>query len=263
MRRKTRLLFFMATFASAALFTSLDAVAKLSLITDYAKGGGVQVGYATDACSGTILGALSYNSATRLVSACLTAGSWTQIATAGGIAAAGSNTQVQFNSGGVMGANNNLVWDNTNKWLGIGTTTPGSTLDINNTSSPTTIYIHNGSTRLFNMDFYGNVDFGNYQARVGYDNNVGHYAYSDYGTTLITSGLSGGADNNIILKPSGAGYTYLNSVARLAKYSSAPFACTSGIDGALALTHVYTLCLCNGGSSAWVQSKDGTTACSW
>jgi hypothetical protein len=49
-----------------------------------------------------------------------------------GIAAApaGSNTQVQFNNSGTMGASANLVWDNTNGSLGIGTTSPNYNLHV-------------------------------------------------------------------------------------------------------------------------------------
>jgi hypothetical protein len=46
------------------------------------------------------------------------------------VSPAGANTQVQFNNSGAMGASANLVWDNTNGRLGIGTTTPGYSLDI-------------------------------------------------------------------------------------------------------------------------------------
>ena len=55
--------------------------------------------------------------------------SW-QTATAGATPA-GSTGHIQFNDAGALGADSNLFWDNTNKRLGIGTTTPGSLLDIN------------------------------------------------------------------------------------------------------------------------------------
>ncbi len=55
----------------------------------------------------------------------------------------------------------------------------------------------------------------------------------------------------------------INGYLRLAKNSAQPAACSATNDGALALSHVYTLCICKGGSTSWVQSKDGTTACSW
>lgn len=45
-------------------------------------------------------------------------------------AAAGSTGDVQFNSSGSFAANSNLFWDNTNSRLGIGTTTPTQTVEI-------------------------------------------------------------------------------------------------------------------------------------
>ncbi|MFO0703734.1 MAG: hypothetical protein U0525_03355 [Patescibacteria group bacterium] len=43
---------------------------------------------------------------------------------------AGSTKGVQFNNGGVLGANSNFAWDNTNSRLGVLQATPLSTLDI-------------------------------------------------------------------------------------------------------------------------------------
>ncbi|MBL4664786.1 MAG: hypothetical protein JKY23_02345, partial [Nitrospinaceae bacterium] len=50
---------------------------------------------------------------------------------------AGSTGQIQFNNGGVMGADANLFWDDTNKSLGIGTTTPDpeAALDVTSITS--------------------------------------------------------------------------------------------------------------------------------
>ena len=44
--------------------------------------------------------------------------------------AAGSPGDVQFNSGGSLAGTNNFFWDSTNNRLGIGTTSPGVTLDV-------------------------------------------------------------------------------------------------------------------------------------
>lgn len=55
----------------------------------------------------------------------------------------------------------------------------------------------------------------------------------------------------------------VNGFMRLAKNGSAPATCDATIDGAIALTSQYTLCACKGGSSAWVTTTDGTTACAW
>lgn len=45
----------------------------------------------------------------------------------------GSNKQVQFNNSGSFAGDSNLNWDNTNKRLGIGTSTPAYDIDIQNT----------------------------------------------------------------------------------------------------------------------------------
>lgn len=45
------------------------------------------------------------------------------------IAAAGSNTQIQFNNAGVLGADSNLYWDNTNKMLYASLANANTTLD--------------------------------------------------------------------------------------------------------------------------------------
>lgn len=48
---------------------------------------------------------------------------------AGGAAAAGNNTEIQFNTGGVLDADSALVWDKANNRLGLNTT-PGAVLDV-------------------------------------------------------------------------------------------------------------------------------------
>jgi hypothetical protein len=47
------------------------------------------------------------------------------------VAAAGSTGYVQFNNANALAADSNLFWDNTNKRLGIGMTSPQSALDVN------------------------------------------------------------------------------------------------------------------------------------
>ena len=48
----------------------------------------------------------------------------------GGGSAAGSNGLIQFNLNGSFGADSSLFWDNTNKRLGVGITTPQTKLDV-------------------------------------------------------------------------------------------------------------------------------------
>ena len=54
----------------------------------------------------------------------------TGVITVSGVNVGGSTTQVQYNSGGSLAGSANLVWDNTNVRLGIGTTSPGTYLEV-------------------------------------------------------------------------------------------------------------------------------------
>jgi hypothetical protein len=49
---------------------------------------------------------------------------------------------------------------------------------------------------------------------------------------------------------------------RLAKNSSQPAACSATNDGAIALNHGYTLCVCKSGTG-WVTASNGSTSCTW
>lgn len=55
----------------------------------------------------------------------------------------------------------------------------------------------------------------------------------------------------------------INGDIKLRKNSSLPVACAAGNDGLIALTSQDTLCVCKGGSTAWVKTSDGVSACAW
>jgi hypothetical protein len=74
----------------------------------------------------TTKGAIRYNSSSNALEFC-NGTSWQSPSGT----PAGSNGYVQFNNSGAFGADSNLFWDNTNKRLGIGTTSPSYPLDIN------------------------------------------------------------------------------------------------------------------------------------
>lgn len=54
----------------------------------------------------------------------------------GGGTPAGSDGELQFNDSGAFGASSNLFWDNTNSWLGIGTSSVNKTLVVDTDNSP-------------------------------------------------------------------------------------------------------------------------------
>ncbi|NBX66517.1 MAG: hypothetical protein EBQ96_05930 [Proteobacteria bacterium] len=77
-------------------------------------------------------GMLVYNRSNNSLVVC-DGSAWRTLASAGGIAAAGTAGQVQFNSAGVLAADASFVWDNTNKRLGINSATPTTALQIEGT----------------------------------------------------------------------------------------------------------------------------------
>lgn len=54
----------------------------------------------------------------------------------------------------------------------------------------------------------------------------------------------------------------VNGTLHLKEYSAAPAACGASQDGVIALTNLYTLCVCKNGTG-WVTAATGSTSCSW
>jgi len=87
--------------------------------------------------------------------------------------AGGSNTQIQFNDSGAFGADSLFNWDNTNKRLGVGETTPTARVHIKgegstNATSSLLVQDSTGTDRLkildngqinFNGNIYANADY--------------------------------------------------------------------------------------------------------
>ena len=94
----------------------------------------------------------------------------------------------------------------------------------------------------------------------GQANGTSGAVYGVQGTTSSTAGYGGEFENDAST-PGAA--IYINGFAKLKPYSSAPVACSSTYDGAIALTAVYTTCVCKGSASAWYLTSNGTTACTW
>jgi hypothetical protein len=102
--------------------------------------GTIRVANGGEACVLGTLGGVRYLAAGDKVQYCAShsgAYAWTDMAssgTAGVASAAGVTGNVQYNSGGVLGANANFFWDNPNGRMGIGTAVPGNTLTVTTTT---------------------------------------------------------------------------------------------------------------------------------
>lgn len=141
-----------------------------------------------------------------------------------------------------------------NGYVGIGTTTPTALLHLYGSAGSQTkvnsgdlsISSNNTSTPILNVAGGSGADLirliGASSAPVLYATSAGSVGI---GTATPVAKLD------------------VNGFMRLAKNGSAPATCDATIDGAIALTSQYTLCVCKGGSAAWVRTTDGTTACTW
>ena len=101
----------------------------------------LQIANDTGSCTAAKLGRLRYDGASTWEYCDGT--TWQTLASAGSTSAAGNSGEIQFNSGGVLGASSNYFWDNTNVRLGIGTNTPEDILHIEGTDHDIT---HRGTS---------------------------------------------------------------------------------------------------------------------
>jgi hypothetical protein len=166
--------------------------------------------------------------------------------------------------------------------VGIGTTSPSQTLEVNGTIRGDSVgggvnaavqavaaypaYAWDVSGQGTDQKWWDVVGIGtSLEFRMGNDANsaANVWMQANRGSGYTVSSIIFPAGTVGIGTSSPQATLDINGYTRLAKNSSQPVACSSANDGAVALTHVYTLCICNGGSSSWVQSKDGSTACSW
>jgi hypothetical protein len=93
--------------------------------------GGSYVNFLNISSTGSTTFSALAGTGTRMVVADASGVLSTQAIPGGGTGSpAGSNGQVQFNSSGSFGADSNFFWDNTNKRLGVGTSSPSYLLDV-------------------------------------------------------------------------------------------------------------------------------------
>ncbi|OYZ24215.1 MAG: hypothetical protein B7Y39_01975 [Bdellovibrio sp. 28-41-41] len=120
---------------------------------------------------------------------------------------------------------------------------------------------------------YTNIGNGGGKVSIGVDTGASPGSSLD-----INGNLSIGAGNMGVAAPTngaiiqgnvGIGTTSpqdkldINGNIRVAKNSAQPYACDAAHDAVIALTSQYTTCVCKGGSTSWVRTTDGSTACTW
>lgn len=115
--------------------------------------------------------------------------------------AGGSDTQIQFNDSGAFGADSLFNWDNTNKRLGVGETTPTARVHIKGegaTSGSSSLLLQNSSgTDLFKVRDDGRVLVDEYiypadgttNSRFRVSNSSGTYMYYSTGNLRVNPNL--------------------------------------------------------------------------
>lgn len=112
-----------------------NPVAKLTVAGNVSVTGMIDVGHTTLACAAAISGSIRYETTSDTLQICTSTG-WKSlvsgtIASGGSTSAASSTGAIQFNSdNSFAGDTSNLFWDDANNRLGIGTTSPGYSLDV-------------------------------------------------------------------------------------------------------------------------------------
>jgi hypothetical protein len=172
--------------------------------------------------------------------------------------AAGSNGQIQFNNSGAFGADSGLVWDNTNKRLGVGTNTPDSQLQVLSSSALATHNVGrigvlrvNGAGDAYNNGQQGvntNTFFGENTGR----NTTG--GTNSFFGNLAGRDVSSGADNTFVGQQAGRNTT--SGIANSFLGKSAGQSNTTGIQN----TYVGRnsgLLISNGNSNVFIGNDSG------
>jgi hypothetical protein len=156
------------------------------------------------------------------------------------VSPAGTTGQVQFNSSGSFGADNDFFWDNTNKRLGIGTATPGTHLDIHSGADNIGTFNRTGSGNSYIQFALTGTNFW----RIGYQNSGGNFIVFDVANSLNRFSISNAGVINL------HGNTLRNFKASTSTLSSLT------VDSSNGATYTGTVFLCSGSSVTIDASVD-------
>jgi hypothetical protein len=110
-------------------------------------------------CSGTNKGQI-YGNGTTLLLNC-NGSTWDTLINTSTSTASGSTGYVQFNNAGALLGDSSLFWDNTNKRLGIGTTSPSTAVHLYGTDTSLSLSTAAGRTfKIENLDSLSTARFG-------------------------------------------------------------------------------------------------------
>jgi hypothetical protein len=185
--------------------------------TELDVNGPIKIGQTGAGCTAPIYGAIRYSSTDDKFQICSKDGSWETVGTSGGggggggsTSAAGTAGDVQYNSGGIMGASGNFVYTSAGR-LGVGTGTPGARLQVSggdflNSGSYTgaaSVPASGAGARMFydvgSAAFragtvtgtdWDNGSIGNYSTAFGLDNTASGAEAMAWGNAVTVSGIN-------------------------------------------------------------------------
>lgn len=148
--------------------------------------------------------------------------------------------------------------------VGIGTTSPGDLLHVFSSSNNALMGVQSGGNSYWNLEAVNasnDLAIGSLVATPAHT--VSPYIYLANGSTFTTPILyiNGSTSDVGIGTTSPEATLDVNGFQRLALNSSAPATCSSSNEGAIALTHLAQVCVCDT-TPAW-HILNTSTACSW
>ena len=126
------------TFGNVGI-SNTSPKAKLDVWGSISASDAIQVGQSNYSCINAISGSIRFNTTSNTLQVCTDAG-WTSLSSGttatNTVTGSGSATAVAFWSGASgLTYDSGLYWDNTNKRLGVGTSTPTATLEVSGTGN--------------------------------------------------------------------------------------------------------------------------------